>query len=123
MRPRTRQGSVPSNQPSVVTAANIAGVRMAQRLSGAVGEGYGGHVLASAGLRGAERTERPDEVTRRPGISRGTFYRWRKQFGGLQVGDARRLKALEEENRRLKRVVADQALNAAALKGVLGREW
>ena len=120
MRPRTRQGSVPSNQPSVVTAANIAGVRMAQRLSGAVGEGYGWHVLASAGLRGAERTE---VVPRRPGISRGTFYRWRKQFGGLQVGDARRLKALEEENRRLKRVVADQALNAAALKGVLGREW
>lgn len=56
-------------------------------------------------------------------ISRETFYRWRKKFGGLEVSDAKRLKALEEENRRLKRVVADQALNLQVLKDVLGKEW
>ena len=56
-------------------------------------------------------------------ISRQTFYAWRRKFGGLQVSDAKRLRALEEENRRLKRVVADQALNLQVLKDVLGKEW
>jgi putative transposase len=56
-------------------------------------------------------------------ISRDTFYRWRKQVGGMEAGHAKRLKTLEEENRRLKRIVADQALNTAALKDVLGKEW
>jgi putative transposase len=74
-------------------------------------------------LREAERTGKTDETIRRHGISRDTFYRWRKQFGGMQVSDAKRLKALEDENRRLKRIVADQALNVAALKDVLGKEW
>jgi putative transposase len=62
-------------------------------------------------------------VIRRHGISRETFYRWRRKYGGLQTSDAKRLKALEEENRRLKRVVADQALNLQVLKDVLGKEW
>ena len=56
-------------------------------------------------------------------ISRETFYRWRNKFGGLEVSDAKRRKALEEESRRLKRVVADQALNIQVLKDVLGTEW
>jgi putative transposase len=73
-------------------------------------------------LREAERGK-TDEVIRRHGISRDTFYRWRKQFGGMGVGDAKRLKALEEENRRLKRIVADQALHVAALQDALGKEW
>jgi putative transposase len=47
----------------------------------------------------------------------------KRKYGGLQVADARRLKGLEEENRRLKRVVADQALNIQVLKDVLGKEW
>ena len=63
------------------------------------------------------------ELVRRHGVSRETFNRWRKKYGGLQVEDARRLKALEEENRRLKRIVADQALNLQVLKDVLGRKW
>lgn len=63
------------------------------------------------------------DVIRRHGISRETFYNWRKKYGGLKVDDAKRLKALEEENRRLKRVVADQALNIQVLKDVLGKEW
>jgi putative transposase len=62
-------------------------------------------------------------VIRRHGISRETFYRWRRKYGGLQVSDTKRLLALEEENRRLKRVVAHQALNMQVLKDVLGKEW
>ncbi|MFQ6047526.1 MAG: transposase, partial [Gemmatimonadales bacterium] len=51
-----------------------------------------------------------------------TFYRWRKKYGGMDVSDARRLKQLEEENRRLKRIVADQALNLQVLKDLLGNK-
>lgn len=71
----------------------------------------------------AERGGKVAEVLRRHGISRETLYRWRKQYGGMQANDAKRLRALEEENRRLKRVVADQALNIQVLKDVLGKEW
>lgn len=74
-------------------------------------------------LQEAERTGKSGEVIRRHGISRQTFYVWRRKFGGLQVSDAKRLRALEEENRRLKRVVADQALNIQVLKDLLGKEW
>lgn len=60
------------------------------------------------------------ELLRRHNISRPTPYAWKKQYGNLQVPDAKRLKQLEEENRRLKRLVADQALNLQVLKDVLG---
>ena len=63
------------------------------------------------------------DVLRRHGISRETFYKWRKKYGGLKVDEAKRLRHLEEENRRLKRIVADQALNLQVLKDVLGKEW
>jgi putative transposase len=74
-------------------------------------------------LKEAEQTGKTEEVVRRHGISRETFYKWRKKFSGMQVADAKRLRALEEENRRLKRVVADQAVNLQVLKDVLGKEW
>lgn len=74
-------------------------------------------------LKEAEQTGKTGELIRRHGIARETFYRWRKKYGGLQVPEAKRLRALEEENRRLKRVVADQALNLQVLKDVLGKEW
>ena len=74
-------------------------------------------------LREAERTGKTDETIRRHGISRDTFYRWRKQFGGMQVSDAKRLKALEDENRRLKRLVGDLALDNSLLKDLVGRKW
>jgi putative transposase len=61
-------------------------------------------------LAEADAGAKTDELCRRHGISRNTFYSWRKKYGGLSVSDATRLKQLEEENRRLKRVVADQAL-------------
>ena len=63
------------------------------------------------------------ELCRRHGISEKTYYRWKAQYGGLQVSATRRLNALEEENRRLKRIVADQALNLQVLKDVVGTEW
>ena len=74
-------------------------------------------------LQEAERTGKSGEVIRRHGISRETFYRWRRQYGGMQVNETKRLRALEEENRQLKRVVAEQALNLHVLKDVLGKEW
>jgi putative transposase len=63
------------------------------------------------------------ELIRRHGISRETFYKWRRKYGGLKVDEAKRLRALEDENRRLKRIVADQVLNIQVLKDLLGKEW
>ena len=62
------------------------------------------------------------ELILRHGISRATLYHWKKPYGDLQVSDAKRLKAPEDENRRLKRLVADQALSLQILKDVLGKE-
>ena len=62
------------------------------------------------------------ERCRRHGISEQTFDRWKKKYGGMDVGEARRLKQLEDENRRLKRIVADQALNLQVLKDLLGNK-
>jgi putative transposase len=62
-------------------------------------------------------------LCRRVGIAETTFYRWRKRYGGLEVDQAKKLRAVEEENRRLKRLVADQALNIQVLKDALGKEW
>ncbi|MGI9090027.1 MAG: transposase [Gemmatimonadaceae bacterium] len=69
------------------------------------------------------RDSKTSELLRRHGISAQTFYSWKKKYGGMNVSEASRLKALEDENRRLKRLVADQALNIQVLKDVLGKEW
>lgn len=63
------------------------------------------------------------ELCRRHGISDNTFHRWRRKYGGMEIPDARRLKQLEEENRQLKRIVADQALNLVVVKDLLGKKW
>lgn len=63
---------------------------------------------------------RTEDVCRRHGISKDTFYRWRKKYGGMEADDVRRLRQLEEENQRLKRIVADQAVNLQVLKDLLG---
>lgn len=63
------------------------------------------------------------EVCRRHGISQATFYKWKQKFGGLQVSDAKRLRLLEEENRKLKKLVADQALDAMVLKELLAKKF
>ena len=60
------------------------------------------------------------DVARRHGIAETTYYRWRAKYGDMNVNEARRLKQVEEENRRLKRIVADQALNFQILKDLLG---
>jgi putative transposase len=61
------------------------------------------------------------EGCRRHGISSATFYKWKAKYGGLEVSDARRLKALDDENRRLKRLLAESLLDNAALKDLLGK--
>ena len=63
------------------------------------------------------------EVIRRHGISLDTFYRWKRKYSGVDQAELQRLKALKDENRRLKRIVADQALNIQVLKDALGKEW
>jgi putative transposase len=74
-------------------------------------------------LREQEAGVATAEVCRKHGISPATFYKWKAKFGGLDVSDARRLKALENENSRLKRMLADAMLDNAALKDLLGKKW
>ena len=63
------------------------------------------------------------ELCRRHNISQTTFYKWRAKYGGMAVSDAKRLRALEEENRRLKQLLADTMLDNQALKGLLATNW
>ena len=61
------------------------------------------------------------ELCRKYGISDATFYNWRSRYGGMEVSDARRLKSLEDENRRLKKLLAESMLDVATLKEALGK--
>ena len=72
-------------------------------------------------LREAEGGGKVTELCRRHGISDATFYTWRSKYGELEISELRRLKQLEEENRRLKGIVADQALDIRALEDVLAK--
>ena len=63
------------------------------------------------------------ETARQYGVAEGTIHRWRKQFGGLELSEVKRLRELEAENARLKRIVADQALDIAALKELMRGKW
>lgn len=63
------------------------------------------------------------EICRRHGISDATFYTWRSKYGGLEVSEARRLKALEEENRKLKKLLAEQMLDVATLREMLAKNF
>jgi putative transposase len=74
-------------------------------------------------LREVEQGRKVADVCRDHGIAQDTYYRWRKKFGGMQVSDAKRLRQLEDENRKLKRLVADLTLDKEALKDALGRKW
>ena len=73
-------------------------------------------------LQEVEKGAEARSVCRREGITEQTFYRWRQKYGGMQVSDARRLKQLEEENSKLKRLVADLSLDKAMLQDVLSRK-
>jgi putative transposase len=68
-----------------------------------------------------EAGARTEEVCRRHGVSSTTFYKWKARYGGLEVSEARRLKALEDENRRLKKLLAEAVLDVAALKDLLAK--
>ncbi len=74
-------------------------------------------------LKESEAGVAAKELTRRHGISGQTLYRWKSKYGGMEVSEARRLRALEEENRRLKQMVADLSLDNQALKEVLKKKW
>lgn len=63
------------------------------------------------------------ELCRKHGISEQTFYRWKAKFGGLEVSDAQRLRQVEEENRKLKQLVAEQALDIVGFKAVLSKKF
>lgn len=74
-------------------------------------------------LKEAEGGKHADELCREHGISKWTYYEWRKKYAGMTVSDAKKLRAFEEENRKLKRIVADLTLQNVALKDVLGKNW
>jgi putative transposase len=63
------------------------------------------------------------DLTRKHGISEATFYNWKAKYGGMDVSEARRLKALEDENAKLKKLLAEQMLDAAALRELLSKKW
>jgi putative transposase len=63
------------------------------------------------------------ELCRRHGISEATFYNWRSRYGGMEVSEARRLKSLEDENRKLKKLLAEQMLDVATLREALGKNF
>jgi len=73
-------------------------------------------------LKQAETGTRVEEVCRKMGISEATFYNWKKKFGGLGVSEIRRLKQLEDENARLKQIVADLTLDKQMLQDVLKKK-
>ncbi len=74
-------------------------------------------------LREQEAGAKTADVCRRHGISEATFYAWKAKFGGLDVSEARRLRALEDENTKLKKLLADAMLDNVALKDLLAKKW
>jgi putative transposase len=74
-------------------------------------------------LKEAEAGAKTSELARRHGVSEATIYNWKAKFGGLEVSEAKRLRALEEENAKLKRLLADTLLDNAALKDLLSKKW
>ena len=74
-------------------------------------------------LRQAEGGTTIGDITRKLGVTEATFYRWKKQYAGLDVGELRELRALRDENTKLRRVVADLVLDKTILKEALGKKW
>lgn len=74
-------------------------------------------------LREQEAGAKTADVCRRHGISSATFYAWKAKYGGMEVSDAKRLRALEEENAKLKRLYAEAMLDNTALKDLLSKKW
>ena len=74
-------------------------------------------------LKEGEAGAKASDLARKHGVSEYTIYRWKAKYGGMTVSDAQRLRQLEDENRRLKHLVADLTLDNQALKAVLGKKW
>ena len=74
-------------------------------------------------LKEAEVGAKTGDLCRRHGISEGTFYNWKAKFGGMDVSDAKRLKQLEAENAKLKRLLADAELDKLMMKELLSKNW
>ncbi|MGA9208170.1 MAG: transposase [Terriglobales bacterium] len=74
-------------------------------------------------LKESEAGVETGELCRRHGITRACFYRWKSKYGGMDGSEAKRLRSLEEENRQLKHIVAEQAVDMRALKAVLAKKW
>jgi putative transposase len=74
-------------------------------------------------LREQETGAKTADVCRKHGISAATFYKWKARFGGLEVSDAKRLKALEDENTKLKKLLAEAMLDNAMLKEISSKKW
>ena len=74
-------------------------------------------------LKENEAGAKIDVLCRRHGISTATFYAWRRKYGGMDASEAKRLRELESENAKLKRIVADQMLDMSAMKELLAKNW
>ena len=74
-------------------------------------------------LKEHEAGAKTADLARKHGISEATFYNWKAKFGGMEVSEAKRLKALEDENAKLKKLLAEQMLDAAALRELLSKKW
>ena len=74
-------------------------------------------------LREHEAGAKPADLCRKHGMSEATLYNWKGKFGGMEVSDAKRLKALEEENGKLKKLLAESMLDASALRELLAKKW
>ena len=74
-------------------------------------------------LKESEAGMKTSELCRKHGISETTFYKWKDKFGGMTVSDARRLRSLEDENRKLKHIVAELTLDNRALKEINSKNW
>lgn len=76
-----------------------------------------------AAIKEHEAGAKVDDICRRLGISSGTFYNWRSKYAGLEVNEAKRLRELEQENNKLKRLLAEKLLEVDAMKDVLSKKW
>jgi len=74
-------------------------------------------------LREHEAGAKTADLARKHGISEATFYNWKAKFGGMEVSEAKRLRALEDENAKLKRLLAEQMLDVAAMRELLSEKW